>query len=251
MASEVKWLKISNDIFDDEKIILIESFSKSDSLLIIWFKLLCLASKQNNGGVFVLSNGKPYTKKMLATIFKRKESIVSEALEIFEEFGMIAVIDGIITIPNWEKHQNTEKLNKIREQTKKRVAEHRKNITCNANVTQRVTQDVTQCNATDKEEDKDIDIYTLSNESVYSAPTLEECVTFCKNENLKIDAERFFSYYQAIGWKTAAGTPISDWKSKARAWDAEDRSKKRSSGFSGRDTDYGDSIYADASALEV
>lgn len=250
MANEVKWLKVSNDIFDDEKIILIESFSKSDSLLIIWFKLLCLASKQNNGGVFVLSNGKPYTKKMLATIFKRKESIVSEALEIFEEYGMIAVIDGIITIPNWEKHQNTEKLNKIREQTKKRVTEYRKNALRNANVTQGVTHNVTQCNAIDKEEDKDIDIYTLSNESVYSAPTREECVTYCKENNLKIDAEKFFAHYQAVGWKTASGIPIKDWKAKARAWDAEDK-KKISKDFEGRAEAYGEKLYADTSALEV
>ena len=48
--SDVKWIKICTDIFDDEKIILLETLPDSDSIIIIWFKLLCLAGKQNNKG---------------------------------------------------------------------------------------------------------------------------------------------------------------------------------------------------------
>ncbi len=48
----VKWIKIVTDIFDDEKILLIESLPDADSIIVIWFKLLCLAGKQNNSGVF-------------------------------------------------------------------------------------------------------------------------------------------------------------------------------------------------------
>lgn len=51
--SEVKWIKITTDIFDDEKILLIESLPESDSIIVVWFKLLCLAGKMNNSGVFV------------------------------------------------------------------------------------------------------------------------------------------------------------------------------------------------------
>ena len=41
---------------------------------------------------------------------------------MFEEFGMIEIIDGAITIPKWEKHQNIDGLEKIRKQTRERVA---------------------------------------------------------------------------------------------------------------------------------
>lgn len=49
--ADVKWIKITTDIFDDEKILLIESLPDSDSIIVIWFKLLCLAGKMNNSGV--------------------------------------------------------------------------------------------------------------------------------------------------------------------------------------------------------
>lgn len=106
----IKWIKIVTDVFDDEKILLIESMPDADSIIVIWFKLLCLAGKQNNSGVFVMSNGLPYTEQMLATIFRRKETVVKMALQIFEQFGMIEIIDNTITIPKWGKHQNFDKL---------------------------------------------------------------------------------------------------------------------------------------------
>ena len=48
MANDVKWIKITTDIFDDEKILLIESLPDSYAIITVWFKLLCLAGKQRN-----------------------------------------------------------------------------------------------------------------------------------------------------------------------------------------------------------
>ncbi len=152
--SNVKWVKITTDIFDDEKILLIESLPEADSIIVIWFKLLCLAGKQNNNGVFVMNDKIPYTEKMLATIFRRKETTVQMALKTFQDFKMIEIIEGVITIPNWDKHQNIMGLDKIREDTRVRVALHRekqKQI-AQCNVTGNVT--VTQCNATEEEKNK-------------------------------------------------------------------------------------------------
>jgi predicted phage replisome organizer len=108
--ADVKWIKVTTDVFDDEKILLIESLPDADSIIVIWFKLLCLAGKQNNSGVFIMGNKIPCTDGMLATIFRRKESTVQLALQTFEQFGMIEIIDGVITLPNWGKHQNLEQL---------------------------------------------------------------------------------------------------------------------------------------------
>lgn len=116
--ADVKWIKIVTDIFDDEKMLLIESLPDADSIIVIWFKLLCLAGKQNNDGIFIMNNTIPYTEKMLATIFRRKESTVQLALNTFEQFGMIEILDGVITIPNWRKHQNLDALKKRKEYNK-------------------------------------------------------------------------------------------------------------------------------------
>ncbi len=109
MASDVKWIKITTDIFDDEKILLIESLPDAYAIITVWFKLLCLAGKQNNSGVFMMGRI-AYTDKMLATIFRMKETTVTLALKTFEEFGMVEIVDGVITIPNWGKHQNLDQL---------------------------------------------------------------------------------------------------------------------------------------------
>lgn len=123
--ADVKWIKITTDIFSDEKVLLIEQMPDADTIIVIWFKLLCMAGKENNYGVFLMKNRMPYTEEMLATIFRRPLNTVRLALSTFEAFGMIEIEDDIITIPNWEKHQNIEGMEKIREQTRRRVAKHR------------------------------------------------------------------------------------------------------------------------------
>jgi predicted phage replisome organizer len=107
--ADVKWIKLTVDFFDDEKILLISSMPDG-YIIIVWVKLLCLAGKQNNSGVFKLSNGMPYTEKMLATIFRLDEAMVSLALNTFESFGMIQIVNDVITITNWGKHQNLDKI---------------------------------------------------------------------------------------------------------------------------------------------
>jgi predicted phage replisome organizer len=104
---------------------LIESLPEADSIIVIWFKLLCLAGKQNNSGVFIMGERIAYTDQMLATIFRRKESTVQLALQTFEQFGMIEKIDGVITIPNWGKHQNLDQIESKKEYMKKYMQEYR------------------------------------------------------------------------------------------------------------------------------
>lgn len=142
--ADVKWIKIVTNIFDDEKIILIESMPDADSVIVIWFKLLCMAGKQNNSGVFMLNERIAYTDEMLATIFRRPLATVRLALKTFEQFGMIEIVDGAITIPNWDKHQTLDKIMQGKEATRKRVAAYRerqKQLAAGGN------DDVTACNA--------------------------------------------------------------------------------------------------------
>lgn len=120
--AEVKWIKVMVDLFDDEKIIMIDQFPGADTLMIVWFKLLCFAGKQNNGGVFTVA-GVPHNAETLAAAFRRKPATVQRALDVFEQFGMIEIVDGVITITNWEKHQNIDGMDKIREQ--KRIAQEK------------------------------------------------------------------------------------------------------------------------------
>lgn len=134
--ADVKWIKITTDIFDDEKILLIESLPDAYAVITVWFKLLCLAGKQNNSGVFMMNNKIAYTDKMLATIFRMNEATVTMAIQTFEQFGMIEIIDGVITIPNWGKHQSLDQLESKKAYQRKYMKEYRekqKNLLCETN----------------------------------------------------------------------------------------------------------------------
>lgn len=167
--ADVKWIKITTDIFDDEKILLIESLPDAYSIIVCWFKLLCLAGKQNNSGVFMMNNQIAYTDKMLATIFRMKESTVQLALRTFEQFGMVEIIDGVITIPNWNKHQSLDALEKKREYQKelmRRRREEQKRL-CEANRdTNNEANSEANVSCLDKEEEQD---KIRDKESIYTS----------------------------------------------------------------------------------
>lgn len=126
MASDVKWIKICSDIFDDEKIMLIENLPSADSIIVIWFKLLCLAGKNNNSGVFILNDKTAYTDEMLATVFRRDINTVRLALKTFENYGMIEIVSGVYTIPNLGKYQNLDKIEQKSQYMRNYMQEYRK-----------------------------------------------------------------------------------------------------------------------------
>ena len=159
--ADIKWIKIATNIFDDEKLLLIESLPESDAIIVIWFKLLCMAGKQNNNGVFLLNDKIAYTDEMLATIFRKPVNVIRLAIMTFQQYGMVEIIDNVITIPNWEKHQNIDKLETMKEQTRLRVAK------CRERQKQLIETNNNKCNVTetlrndleeDKEEDKNKNI---------------------------------------------------------------------------------------------
>lgn len=122
--ADVKWIKIVTDVFDDEKILMIETMPECDTIIVIWFKLLCLAGKQNNGGVFQMGQI-PYTDEMFAAIFRRPINTVRLALNTFERFGMIEIIRETVTIPNWGKHQSLDAYEKKKVRDRERIARKR------------------------------------------------------------------------------------------------------------------------------
>lgn len=126
ILADVKWIKLSVNMFEDEKIRLIEALPEADTILIIWVKLLAQAGKTNASGYIYLNEHIPYTDEMLATIFNRPIGTVRLALKTFEQFGMIEITeDHFISIMNWEKHQNLDGLEKIREQERLRKQRQR------------------------------------------------------------------------------------------------------------------------------
>ena len=112
----------------------------------------------------MMNNQISYTDKMLATIFRMKESTVQLALQTFEQFVMVEIIDGVITIPNWGKHQNLDQLEKKKVSQREYMRQYRekqKLLSCNtysksnsnANVS-RPEEDIEEEREEEKERDK-------------------------------------------------------------------------------------------------
>ncbi len=127
MESDIRWIKISVNLFSDDKIRLIRAMEHGDKMILIWLQLLLLAGRVNQDGLLVLSNTEvPYTEEMMASQFEVDLDILHGALEVFKQFGMVEIIDDIYHIANWSKHQAVDGMEKIREQTRERVRKYRK-----------------------------------------------------------------------------------------------------------------------------
>lgn len=99
---------------------------EGDAIILIWIQLLCLAGKTNDNGAVYIGQHMNYTDEMISTICNQPLNTVRIALKAFEQFEMINLgEDGLISISNWEKHQNIEGMEKVRAQTRKRVAKYR------------------------------------------------------------------------------------------------------------------------------
>ncbi len=225
--NDVKWIKITTDIFDDDKIQLIESMPDSDTIIVVWFKLLALAGKNNNNGFIMLSDKIPYTVEMLTTLFRRKQSVIELALKIFQTYGMIEILDNdMILITNWDKHQNTDKLKQIRDGQKERqrLYRERKKDT--------VMLPLHNCNASDidleldldKELDKDLKDNNDSppkKMSRFIKPTLDEVTKYCQERMNTINPQEFIDSNEAKGWLVGTTkTPMKDWKAVIRTWES-------------------------------
>ena len=199
----VQWIRINTDMFDNSKIKYIRTLPSGNDLVVIWVMLLTKAGKCNSNGFIFLTENIPYTADMLAAEFGFEINTINLALNTFANLNMIQLEDSKILITGWEEHQNIEGLEKIREQTRKRVARHREKLALEqSNATCNVT--VTRSNATDKnknkkriDKDKDKDINNKK-EKEKKVSSLDEIINnYTSNLDLKETLQDFLKMRKA------------------------------------------------------
>ena len=237
--ADVKWIKITTDIFDDEKMLMIEALPSADSIIVVWFKLLTFAGKQNNDGVFVMNNRIAYTDEMLASIFRRDINVIRFALETFERFGMIDIVEGVVTIPNWNKHQTLDSYEKKKERDRIYSAERRAKQRLLIGASEKssdsrlTTSDESLSVAVseeEKEKEKEIELELDNNISdsnepqpvkkrkQFKPPTVEEVQAYCMERMNNVNAESFVDFYESKGWYVGKNK-MKDWKAAVRTWE--------------------------------
>ena len=149
--AEVKWVKLTTDMFDNRKIKHLRRLPEGNNIVLIWVMLLTMAGRCNSGGMIFLTENIPYTPKMLADELgmefdeevnerlkgvsrMRSFEIILEvnnamdrfneeektALKALEQLDMIVTDNGFFSIAGWEEYQNIEGMDKIREQNRER-----------------------------------------------------------------------------------------------------------------------------------
>ena len=101
----LKWIKLKTDIFTSDKMLLLETYEDGLYYQMIWLKLLCLAGRKENHGIFMMRDGRGYTAPMLSHILSVDTDMLEDALSVFEELCMISNDGGIIKILGWREHQ--------------------------------------------------------------------------------------------------------------------------------------------------
>ena len=171
--AEIKWIKITTSIFDDEAIKIIEQMPEGDAILIIWFKLLIQAGIINDSGLVYFKKDIPYTEDMLAIVFHKPITLIRLALTTFEKFGMIEIADNqSILIRNWEKHQNVSGMEQVREYNRLAKRKQRQK----AKELKLLSDSQGQCQGhvqESHETDIDIDI-DIDKEYIYLSSSIEE-----------------------------------------------------------------------------
>lgn len=123
--SDVKWIKITTDMFDNRKIRHLRKLPEGNSIVLIWVMLLAMAGKCNDHGKIYLTENIPYTPKMLADELDFEENTVQLALQALEQLDMIVLEGEYFSITGWEEHQNIEGMDRIREQNRIRKQRQR------------------------------------------------------------------------------------------------------------------------------
>ena len=165
--AEIKWIKITTDMFDNRKIKHLRRLPDGNSIVLIWVMLLTMAGRCNAGGMIFLTENIPYTTKMLADELGFEENKVKLAIEALDNFNMVVTKNGCFTIAGWDEYQNIEGMERIREQNRIRQSKFKaKQKALPGNVTDNVT--LTLGNATDIEEDKEIEVEVETYKTIVS-----------------------------------------------------------------------------------
>jgi predicted phage replisome organizer len=123
--AEVKWIKITTDMFEHEKLDFILSLPEADAIVIVWIRLLTLAGKVNAAGYVLLTENIAYTEEMLAHKFRKPPSVIKLALETLKRLKMVEFDGEALRIANWDKHQNVDGMERIKEQNRLRKRKER------------------------------------------------------------------------------------------------------------------------------
>lgn len=201
------WIKIHRSIID-------KGWASDPEYLALWLHLLLFATHRVrevlwNGSIYHLQPGEFITgRNALSSQTGINPSKVERILKLFKSEQQIeqrmTSTSRLISILNWSKYQMSEQQSEQRVNSEWTASEQRLN--------------------TKQECKKDKNIKNERKESVrFTPPQRIDVIDYFSTLSGQINqAERFYDYYTANGWK-AGRNPMKDWKAAARNWIRKDK----------------------------
>ena len=216
------WLKLKDDFFRDKRIKKLRRIAGGDTYTVIYLKMQLLSIKNN--GVLVYEGIEENFAEELALELDEEIENVKVTLAFLQGNGMIEE-----TKPDHFLMTETIKCIGSESASAERVRKHRerkaqKALQCNNEVTKSNTE-------IEKEKDIEIDKEIEQEQEIdkdkennggkakrFTKPTLAEVQAYCTERNNNVDAEHFYDYYEANGWKVGKNS-MKDWKASVRTWE--------------------------------
>lgn len=246
------WLKLRRDFFKRHDVRIIEGQQNGKAYILFYLKLLVESVDHN--GALRFSDAIPYTPEMLATITDTDADTVKQALALFTDLKLVSVTDDGTLILNEVPEMIGAAADN---DNAKRQARYRNNKRSGvtpalpdryASVTDSVTKNnasVTDSNATNNapvtvgvtksnenknieleiETDIEIDNVNRTKNKRFVPPTPDEILDYMTNycfersldANPISEAEKFFNYYEANGWRVGKNK-MKSWRGAASNW---------------------------------
>ena len=219
------WLQLKEDFFDEDAIDWLEEQPNGKEYSLFYLKL-CLKSLRTNG-VLIRRVGNmlvPYDHTKLGELTKTHPDTVMVAMNLLINIGLVQKLE------NGELYL-TQVENMIGSQSKSAFKKQQQRLTKKSETPLiEGGQRVDNCPPDIEKEielEKDIELETeieIKQEKNngkakrFTKPTLAEVQAYCNERNNNVDAEHFYDYYEANGWKVGKNS-MKDWKASVRTWE--------------------------------
>ena len=192
-----------------------------------WLDLLQMAETKNkkivrNGKMFDAERGNVYTSlHELAEKWHVTRRFVRHFIDMLVQDDMVSVLLADhrgyhLKVNNYAKYQDKPDYKRTTKDTTKDTTN---------STTEDTTEDTTKASFFLINNTEGIEgIEGESRTKRFTPPTIEEIRAYIFQKDLKIDAERFFDYYQANGWKVGKNA-MRDWKAACRSWASRDKAE--------------------------
>ena len=164
-------------------------------------------------------------------LFPLKDNVtfkaVDSAINALARAGLVVpyVVDGkpYLYLPTWNEHQS------IRAK-KPKFPDPPEHLQASENICMQMQADdstceqmqanvpVIQSNPIQYESNTNAVYAPAAPRMQFKKPTLEEVQAYCQERGNSVDAQRWFDYYEANGWRVGRN-PMKDWKATVRTWE--------------------------------